>query len=58
MSKKKMNGLIACGILALYIICLGISYSTCLSVEAERFTRVSVPYIEALSGCINDVCRF
>ena len=55
MSKKKMNGLIACAILALYLICLWISYSTCQAVEAERFTRVSAPYIEALSGCIHDI---
>lgn len=55
MTKKKMNTLIALGILALYIVCLVISFNTCYSLEANRFTNDSRVIVDGSYSAIQDI---
>lgn len=55
MTKKKMNTLIALGILALYIVCLVISFNTCYSLEATRFSNDSQAIVENNYSAIQDI---
>ena len=55
MTKRKMNTLIALGILALYIVCLGISFNTCYSLEATKFSNDSQAIVEGSYSAIQDI---
>lgn len=55
MTKRKMNTLIALGIIALYIVCLVISFNTCYSLEATKFTNDSQAIVDGSYSAIQDI---
>lgn len=55
MTRKKMNSLITLGFFALYIICLGISFSTCSTIIGSVFQRDGRLFVENTSKGITAI---